>query len=558
MLVPSSYAAFVAALKSRLNVALPLNSTLYRMHQSTRLPKIRELLALYVNNQAEILDAQIKALYSEEEAGFVAKYATTKNITAEILDKCCLAFSEAPTLVIKAGPDEGAADLTELWNNEIDEGRRLMSVMRAIEPLTVLVNDIAVSPYWRPLRKIDPATEPGDDDYQMEFEYYTPDMYGVIPDPNDPTQPCVIALNATVDAGEQAGIDTMRMPARSIWTPETVDIISVKGDIVSPDWLPENKDGVNPYQFIPVTIFRSRRPIGRDFYASLAEDLGSYNKMFNLARTNLNYIKDYQGFGVPFATNLSKEDRDKTFFGVRKIVHLETTDGSGPAQFGFASPNAPLAVLMQDLIQMQNEIKEKYGVAPKALTPESGNRQSPSGRSKQQDNIDLIEITKRYREHIEPALTELVAKTMLVWKQWNAGVKGANQIPENYREIRIDVRWPPQVRATDDASTYETRRVQAMDGMYSLVGIFREQHPEIADDAAALDQMKKNKELNKQLGLADGKELAQVVALLHGGQMAADGAPANGQPGKALPGGDGAPATAATPKQLPPPAAAKE
>jgi hypothetical protein len=518
----------------------------------------------------------VKRVYNSFTADKMIARAMVLHILPRIIDESSHALREAPTLKIdvrdrmlekgqtpvaespeakrtrmtgadtiaknEADAKKPQAELTRIWNERIDPDRRFPSFLKQLERMARLTNDVQAVVFYRET----------DDGERIVWDHFCPNDYSIIQNPNEPDRPLVLILNSLLIDNALQYLATTPRVMQSVWTKDGVRVVGLytneKNQQVyedqTPEWLPDNQDGVNPYHFIPAVTFRSQKPEGRAFYGKQAEDLLTFNQQLNRKWTALNYIEDLQGFGVPYVQGLAKEDKDSFEFGPDILIQLEGQEGEKP-MFGFADPHAPLAELRKGIKELVQHIAEQYGLDGNSILQESTRGGgTASGAAKRMDSQRLIDLTVDLREMFEPSVIELIRKTLLVWKTWNPSDPDAKLIPESLQDIKVEVRFAPLDRQLDEKDAYALRQAKQRDGIFSVVDTFTEEHPEVDDEAEALASIKHNKDLNQQAGFGaspfgDPAAMAGAIPGRPGfGKPGAPGQPSG--PGEPQPAGDAA------------------
>ena len=296
------------------------------------------------------------------------------NVTRMICDELGSLYIKAPTRKIEDGTD---AD-SELFD-DIAEMAQLDSVMDTNNKLVKLCKTTMVRPVWR--------------DETIQYIIYTPNMFDVLENPQDPTKPLAVIYANNYDKEQYRTYDGMTYQTKEkanqfqgtdvvfhVWTADryfmfNTEILrdgSIQANVLVNEDNPEN---INPYGTLDIFVpFRDDFAFD-GFFVEGGSDLINANELINIKKTELNYLTKMQSFGVPVRKGAPK-DAMSFIADPSMTVDLPADDDINRGiDFKFESPDPKINELSDDIQVKLRNIAIKYKLNPEMFTS-SGNRSS--------------------------------------------------------------------------------------------------------------------------------------------------------------------------------------
>ena len=332
------------------------------------------------------------------------------NVTRMIVDELGSLYTDAPIREIMDGT-ESDKELFEL----IADKASLNSVMDTNNKLVKLCKTTLVRPVWR--------------DDKIEYVIYTPNMFDVLENPENPKQPLAIIYANNYDESQYVSYDGMSYNkvenqnqfkgtniVYHVWTADrhfsfNVEILKSgekQAIILEND---ENPENINPYGTLDIFVPFRDEFVYDGFFCSGGQDLINANELINIKKTELNYLTKMQSFGVPVRKGA---DANSSSFIADPSMTIDLpadSDMARGADFKFESPNPKIIELSDDIQSKLRTIAIKYKLNPEMFSV-SGNRSS--AESIQLQNFYLSKAIKRDKSRFASYEGQLYNATRIV------------------------------------------------------------------------------------------------------------------------------------------------
>jgi hypothetical protein len=333
------------------------------------------------------------------------------NITKMIVDELAGLYIEEPQRELVDGTDKDK----ELFQR-ITEEAQLNSVMDTNNKLVKLCKTTLVRPVWR-------------DGEGIRYVIYTPNMFDVLENPQDPTKPLAIIYANNYDQEQYRTINDMHFEETKrqnqftginvvyhVWTATKYFTFGIELDKKNMPQIvihnnPENEANENPYGTLDIFVpFRDDYAYD-GFFCDGGDDLVITNELINVKKTELNYLTKMQSFGIPVRKGAGDT---KTVFIADPSMTVDLpadTEISKGADFKFESPDPKIAELTDDINFKLRTLAMKYKLNPEMFSS-SGERSS--AESIQLQNFYLSKAIKRDKPRYALAETRLFKATKIV------------------------------------------------------------------------------------------------------------------------------------------------
>lgn len=421
---------------------------------------------MYKGNQCRFLDRQP----DETPEEFIDKpRKSTLNITSLVIYTLSKLYHESPVRKLVDGTPQHVADaLGKIWTDMYD--LTLMEVDR----YTRLLGTVAVRPFY-------------DEDVPgcIVPWVFLSHQLRVIPDENKPWKAAAVIERSQPFSKE---------PKAAIWTAKSY--VTLKGSQITYE-----AHGIGR---VPHTFFKDKKSYTSFFVEGRGRDLCDPNAVLNNDLSDLEEIKQLQGFAVTQIVNPAEDD---IRIGPRQAFVFKP---EGPNdQFGvkFVTPNAPIAVLRADANEIVRGILQVNRVPTAALGVDMNKRQL-SGKAIQAAMQPITDDMKERGKLFTPQELDLADSCLAVLNAHKPGFS-YNRLTEKphfhvtYAPLKFPV--PGQEKVVQDE--FDIRQ-----GIKTPADIIRASNPErFKTYEQAYDHWKKNVGEIKDVMSGEETEAAEVV-----------------------------------------------
>ena len=440
-----------------------------RIDLKVQLDDINEkLLDFYENRQLQ--DKYLNYGFKREE-GVYDTPMVSYNITKKIINKISLVYKEAPERTI------GDSDVYEQW---IAENPRFNLAIKEAERYKNLIGKILFRPRYM-------------QDYK-KWVFYIETYYQAHFLEGDPTNP--VAYSYPI---KQELSSVSRKEVREDWWVFWSDELHFEYIPGTNKQRPaaELSDFNNPFGIIPLVEMRDSFPVNQ-YDCSGAIDLVQANQAINVALNDLNVMVHYQAFDQMVGKGINEADVAKIKTGPRKIVLI----GDPEADLSLLGYNPKIIDSIEAIKFQFKSIAQMYNINMEVSLDTSG---PVSGFSLLVQNIDLLEAREDDVEVAAVGEKELYKVLQAIQGYYKTPPK----FPEGELNVDFqDIRFP--VNQTEELARWDWEIEKNAE---TVIDYMQSKNPDLDDDEA-LEQYKKNKELNGKLTARDMlKETAQGAGI---------------------------------------------
>lgn len=423
----------------------------------------QKLYDYYIGDLDEIKQSIIHTMRKQFKDRTLAKMQfPTYNITKKIIDRIALAYLR-PAERYVLGNDQANKNLQELLN-----GSNINPVSKQWNRLSLLLDTIIVAPVWR--------------NDHVEFDIFPPHLITV--QPNTENYLDIDAVMYRFDTNSDDGVRGIH------WTATTKTLLDEENKVVYQER--------NPYgilQFVPCRLRETE-----DFWGEGDAQLVEMNEQINILLANASYNSTMQSHGQPVAINLGiKNNEIQT--GPDIIMQAENVrEGMVKPDFRYEQPRPATADCMKQIEDMIKTTAMLHGLPSESV---SLSVVAQAGVAKLMDNWELMEKRIDQIEWLRIFEKKLFKAASAVWNFHTTG----KIIPVD-SNFGIDFEEPevPQ----DPVAEMDTKFKKAVMGLYSPVDDMIDEDEGI-DEAKALELIKRNLEINKELGFITPQVIASAV-----------------------------------------------
>jgi hypothetical protein len=170
----------------------------------------------------------------------------------------------------------------------------------------------------------------------------------------------------------------------------------------------DNDKMINPYGELPFAVCRFN--IASDFWGEPQQDLIENNIWIDVRESNLMFVEMFQGLGVGVGINLGKQGT-LSISPNTIILSNKVKEGEIPPSLEFASTNAPLTELRDNLDYIYKKVGNSKGLSANTLSNEDVRQ---SGVAKIMDSQELMIKKDSHKEIMKTFEKELYEKIKLV------------------------------------------------------------------------------------------------------------------------------------------------
>lgn len=332
-------------------IHLHLKDVWFSKEEKIRRRKVKELIKIYSNDWADLLEKEIQSLFKDQEeaANLCSRADTSLNLLKWTTDTLASVYSKRVTRVIET--DQG-----EIEDPTINDAQYDMA-LDAADKMMFLCREVFVRPVWL--------------DDTLILDLATPDRVAVILNPKNHRVMDAIAIQTSEGGGFQ------------VWTNEEFLLLDKDWNI-----LPEG-DQPNQYGFIPWLACHANYPIHSFFNESQSEGLKRATIQAGVAKTDYNHLRHIQSFKQVVITGASKEEQKTLRVGPSAAFHLQDPQGS----VNVLDLQANLKDHLDSLLSSVAATLNLYGIRPEQVR---GNLTASSGYALE---IQMHETEKVWQHH---------------------------------------------------------------------------------------------------------------------------------------------------------------
>lgn len=293
------------------------------------------------------------------------------NVTEMIINELAVLYSMPPKRELCECEDE---DAESIYKDIITKGK-LDAAMATANKYAKLCKVVLVRPVWRE---------------KIEYDIYTPNMFDVIQDPQNPTKPIGIVYSNQIDMvwskplnedDKRTKLDPFSLPNTIfyVWTKEShfafTYAMNKSSEIIIEMIKNENNpDNKNPYGVLPFVAIYDGVPTD-GFFVEGGDDLINCNEINNVKLVEKNHLTKMQSFSIPVRKG-ADNTKDELVLDPSMVVDLPADDDMRKGvDFRFVSPEAKIAEIEADLEGRLRRLAIKHKLNPDMFVA-SGNRSS--------------------------------------------------------------------------------------------------------------------------------------------------------------------------------------
>ncbi len=388
-------------------------------------------LAFFNDMQTPYILEQLAREHAEPER----YHAVFVNVVKKIVKALATVYLQDATREVGSGTEQDKQIYAE-----IETTAQLPVKMKLANRYSKLCGTILLRPVWR--------------NGQMDLDVLPPDVLDVATGdtPEDLTAVLVTTFN---QSGRTDEVEY------DLWTAETYQRLDYRGNVLTTE--------PNPYGQIPFIAIFSHAPT-ETFWLPGVADLMTIQDEINRRLTALSFTADLQGFGIPWTKGANKDGRAPDLrFGPGDYIGLPKD-----ADFGFASPNAPISEMLNlvDFLMKQAAVSNGIPAASMSTQPtqESGISKVVGNSELEEQRRDDIALFAQYEQ-------QLFSMFRTVWN-----VHNPQRPMSEAATLRVDFYDPkPVLSGYEQAKEWEL----LMDkGLISPVDIMVERNPDLNREEA--------------------------------------------------------------------------
>ena len=327
------------------------------------------------------------------------------NITKMMINELAVLYNEDPLREIMDGTDSDNQIFQDILDNT-----NLNNILQTVNEYVKLLKTVLVKPEW------------SDDLGRVVFRIFTPNMFDVIMDEQNPSKAKAIiySRNYPKPSDQIYGNDNRKVAQDKFsesntvfhcWTDKNYFMftyqISATGEAIA-NLIdnPNNPENINPYGTLDIFVpFRDAVPID-DFFAEGGDDLIVTNEAINIKLTELNYLIKMQSFAIPVRKGASSTA--PLILDPSMTIDLPADDDMGKSDFKFVSPDAKIAEIQSEIEAKVRRIALKYKMNPDMFTASGNKSSSESLQLQNYAQGRLIKKDKPYFRKNEMKLFEMI------------------------------------------------------------------------------------------------------------------------------------------------------
>ena len=398
------------------------------------------------------------------------------NITNLLINELAVLYNEEPLRELLYASEKEQ----ELYSEIVDKSK-LNSLMQQVNKLCKLTKTVLVRPVWNEREQI------------IKYRIYTPNIFDVIQDENDPTRAKAIIYSNNYPTADlrfynnddnRTSKDAFEQDNTVFhcWTDEKYFMFTFQMDKKGKDWEvvlldnPDNRDNINPYGTTDIFVpFRDGYAID-DFFIEGGDDLIETNELLNIKLTELNYLIKMQSFSIPVRKGAT--DNKPMILDPSMTLDLPPDDDMGKSDFKFVSPDAKITEVQTEIEQKLRRLALKYRINPDMFIA-SGNKSSAD--SLQLQNFKQGQIIKADKPFYRGAEHKLFEMTRLVNNQHNSSkLSDTCDLMIDYREIEL-----PQTKEQEDMHNL----MMFNNGLITKADWLLKENPDLRDIDQAKEQL---------------------------------------------------------------------
>lgn len=264
------------------------------------------------------------------------------------------------------------------------------------------------------------------------------------------------------------------------WTPNGFKLLDWRGAPLS---IVGNPNGANPYGVLPFVPWFDRLP-DDSFWLPGGDDLFSAQDAVNVALSNLWRAVEHQAHGQAWASGISANEALQ--FGPDRAIALPQG-----GQFGFASPNAPIASILSAIEFVLRQMAATYGVGSDIFDL---SKVAESGSAKHAGRLDLKEVRQDQIAQARVMEGQLFNVLRAV-----ANVHAPGTIPDG---ATIGVDFAEQQDQLSEAEALENARAKQELGIWSPVDALMASNPDgFPDRQSAFAELSRRRDESSDLAL---------------------------------------------------------
>jgi hypothetical protein len=296
----------------------------------------------------------------------------------------------------------------------------------------------------------------------------TPNVLDVIA--ADPEQPERVVVTFTGERAEDVIYHD--------WQPNSFRILNHRGARKS---VPGNPANANPYGVLPFVPWFASLPDDK-FFLPGGDDLFAAQDAVNVALSNLWRAVEHQAHGQAWASGISANEVLQ--FGPDRAIALPQG-----GQFGFASPNAPIASILSAIEFVLRETAATYGVGSDLFDL---SKVAESGSAKHAGRLDLKEVRQDAIAQARTMEARLFETLKAVVNTHKPGT-----IPDN---ATVGVDFAEQQDQLSEAEALTNAQSKSDLGVWNAVDVLMATNPDgFADRGAALAELQRRRAETAQL-----------------------------------------------------------
>lgn len=339
------------------------------MQSSTeRKAEIAKRLDYYFDNQSDYTYRLVAKRWSNPER---FRFFTL-NVVRAITDKRASTYRIAPRRMFSGFNQETGDALYRAMNAD--------AVLKKSSKLLKLTKTAALQVGWN------------EDNASPTLNVLTPNILDV-EHPGDPERPSRMIVTHTATRAEDVSY--------SEWTAGDFRRLNHRGARLP---IEGNPNGVNPYGVLPFVPLFDRLP-DAEFFIPGGRDLIEAQDAINVALTNLWRAVELQSHGQAWANGLRANE--VLNFGPDRAIALPAN-----SQFGFASPNAPIAEILSAIEFVIRQIAAIYDVGADVFdlskTAESGSAKHAERIALKEARLDDIALWRTYEHRLFEVVKRVV------------------------------------------------------------------------------------------------------------------------------------------------------
>jgi hypothetical protein len=330
------------------------------------------------------------------------------NVTKLMINELAVLYNEDPLREIKDGKESDK----ELFQDILDN-TNLNNTLQTVNEFVKLLKTVLVKAEWN------------EEDGRVVFRIFTPNMFDVIMDEQDPSKAKAIIYSKNYpDPSSQFYGNDDKVTNKDdfgesdtvfhCWTDKNYFMFTYqmnqRGEAVAKliD-NPNNPSNINPYGTLGIFVAFRDSVVIDDFFAEGGDDLIVTNESINIKLTELNYLIKMQSFSIPVRKGAN--ETAPVILDPSMTIDLPADDDMGKSDFKFVSPDAKIMEVQSEIEQKLRRIALKYKMNPDMFTS-SGNKSS--SESLQLQNYAQGRLIKKDKPYFRKCETQLFKMIKLV------------------------------------------------------------------------------------------------------------------------------------------------